>query len=85
MLACSEKTTSANDPSAVQPAAVEGAWKVTVDPACDTCDGSEIRLEASDWTAGAAREHGDSKDTLLLQLPTPAPEVTVPVIELFLK
>ena len=45
-------------------------------------DGSEIRLEAKDWTAGSAR--GDSKTALQLQLPVPRPEVSVPVIELFL-
>jgi alpha-L-fucosidase len=48
-------------------------------------DGSEIGLNATDWTANSAKEHGAGQDTLMLQLPTPKPPVTVPVIELFLK
>src|SRR4030095_9464242 len=48
-------------------------------------DGSEIGLTATDWTANSAMEHSGKKDTLMLQLPTPQPNVTIPVIELFLK
>lgn len=47
-------------------------------------DASELRLDATDWTAGHARA-GGGENTLLLQLPTIRPNVTVPVIELFLK
>lgn len=48
-------------------------------------DGSEIALEAKDWTASHARDAFGSKNTLMLELPTVRPGVTVPVIELFLK
>jgi len=48
-------------------------------------DGSEIALEAKDWTANHARESFGSKNVLMLELPTLKPNVTVPVIELFLK
>ncbi len=48
-------------------------------------DGSELPLVPTDWTANAASEHGSRDNTLVLQLPTPKPPVTVPVIELFLK
>lgn len=48
-------------------------------------DGSEIPLTAKDWTAEHARKSFGTQNTLMLQLPTPKPDVTVPVIELFLK
>ncbi len=47
-------------------------------------DASELRLDATDWTAGSARA-GSTEKTLLLQLPAISPNVAVPVIELFLK
>ena len=40
---------------------------------------------SADWTAGQAQHHSGNKNTLLLQLPSPQPNVTIPVIELFLK
>lgn len=48
-------------------------------------DGSEIGLKSNDWTASHALQHAGNKDTLMLQLPTPQPNVSIPVIELFLK
>jgi len=48
-------------------------------------DGSEIRLQAQDWTASHAKEQAGLKDLLMLELPTPKPDAVVPVIELFLK
>ncbi len=47
-------------------------------------DGSEIVLEAKDWTAVQARETAGEASSLLLELPTLKPDVTVPVLELFL-
>ncbi|MBA3685024.1 MAG: alpha-L-fucosidase [Planctomycetes bacterium] len=48
-------------------------------------DASEVKLEGSDWTTQNAKEASNGKDTLMLELPTEQPPVTVPVIELFLK
>jgi alpha-L-fucosidase len=48
-------------------------------------DGSQIDLVARDWTAEAARTATGNSNTLMLELPTLRPPVTVPVIELFLK
>ena len=45
-------------------------------------DGSEIGLGVDDWHAGSL---GAAKDSLVLNLPQVRPDVTVPVIELFLK
>lgn len=48
-------------------------------------DGSEIELTAKDWSADLARASAGDLNTLMLQLPTLRPDVTVPVIELFLQ
>lgn len=48
-------------------------------------DGSEIRLEGTDWTTSHAKEAGGGQNTLMLEIPVEKPPVTVPVIELFLK
>jgi len=45
-------------------------------------DGSEIAMKMDDWHA---RQLGLAADTLTLNLPQVRPDVTVPVIELFLK
>jgi alpha-L-fucosidase len=48
-------------------------------------DGSQIDLVARDWTAEPARRAAGSSNTLMLELPTLRPPVTVPVIELFVE
>jgi alpha-L-fucosidase len=50
-------------------------------------DASEIKMEASEWFINQMNEQtgGRMKDTLTLTLPVQKPDVTVPVIELFLK
>lgn len=47
-------------------------------------DGSELPLTGNPWAAEWNKRHGYSK-TLTLPLPVKAPDLTVPVIELFLK
>lgn len=48
-------------------------------------DGSEVAIKAPGRTADHCNPAATTANTLLLELPTPRPEVTVPVIELFLK
>lgn len=48
-------------------------------------DGSEIKLQATDWTFEHANKQNVGKNTLTLELPAIKPNVTVPVIELFMK
>ena len=46
-------------------------------------DGSEVTFDLSDWHAGQAG--GVKKDSLVINLPQKQPNVTLPVVELFLK
>ena len=50
-------------------------------------DASEIKMELDAWLTAQTAHHGDAgdKNTLVLELPVQKPDVTVPVIELFLK
>ena len=48
-------------------------------------DGSEIGLQSKDWTAAFAGQDNAERNTLMLELPSPGPNVTIPVIELFMK
>jgi alpha-L-fucosidase len=48
-------------------------------------DGSEVGLAATGWNASHATSQNEGKNTLTLTLPVRKPDVTVPVIELFLK
>ena len=48
-------------------------------------DGSEIKIGEPTWGKHMGADQVASKDTIVLQLPVKKPNVTVPVIELFLK
>jgi alpha-L-fucosidase len=48
-------------------------------------DGSELPLQSRDWTTEHAAKLGAGRNTLTLEIPAVKPNVTVPVIELFLK
>ena len=48
-------------------------------------DASELNMKMSDWHAGQAGSQIAGRQTLTLELPVQKPNVTVPVIELFLK
>ena len=51
-------------------------------------DASEVKLQPDAWVAHQQQAHGvaaDQRKTLVLELPVQKPDVTVPVLELFLK
>jgi len=48
-------------------------------------DASEVKMSMNDWLAGQAGAKIEGRNTLTLELPVQQPNVTVPVIELFLK
>ncbi len=48
-------------------------------------DASEIKLSSPSWQEHMGADKGFSPDTIILELPVQKPNVTVPVIELFLK
>jgi alpha-L-fucosidase len=48
-------------------------------------DASEVKISMDDWSAKQHGEGAPSANTLTLELPIQKPDVTVPVIELFLK
>jgi alpha-L-fucosidase len=48
-------------------------------------DGSELPIKAKDWTTEHAAKVGGGQNALVLEIPAVKPNVTVPVVELYLK